>query len=240
MLPRGWHFPFFIAATRQSTLPEDGFPPITEPGIETPANARVMLGGRRAEFIGDIAIGQSIRRVRKVVDVSSRSARSGVLTIVTRRHDIYAGGDNKPCIIEHEDMIYRAPSPAAAETSAAPQAEPASPNKPSGEIYSPDPTALFRYSALTFNAHRIHYDSEYAIEAEGYPGLVVNGGLTALVLLQLFRRETGQAPAQVATRNRAPLFCGQPATLNMERQGEAWRLWASNPSGAPAIEMVAR
>ena len=213
---------------------------VGHPGIETLAGARVMLGGRRAEFIGEIAIGQAIRRVVKVVDVSSRSARSGDLTIVTRRHDIYAGDANNACIIEHEDMIYRTPAPAGVESSVAPQAGPASTNEPSGEVFTPDPTALFRYSALTFNAHRIHYDNEYAMDVEGYPGLVVNGGLTALVLLQFFRRETGRSPAHVATRNRTALFCGQPATLHIERQGEAWRLWAASPSGAPAIEMVAR
>jgi 3-methylfumaryl-CoA hydratase len=238
ILPRGWHFAFFIPAVAQSDLPEDGFPAPVEPGIAIPEHARVMLGGRTAEFRGDIAIGQMLRRDRQVVDVTNKNGRSGPLTIVTRRHDIYAGHSSEPVIVEHEDMVYRAPSPVGGSVRAESGAV-----ERSGAFradFQPGPVELFRYSALTFNGHRIHFDAPYATSREGYPALVINGGLTALALVELFRREAGRDPVRTATRNRGPLFCGAPATLNATCDGAEWKLWAANATGAPSIEMIAR
>ena len=101
----------------------------------------------------------------------------------------------------------------------------------------PAPPLLFRYSAVTFNAHRIHYDLAYAQRVEGHPALVVNGGLTALFLLEHFRRVAGAEPASLRTRNRRPLYCGRPARLSAAGEGAAWRLRAENEVGETAVEM---
>lgn len=238
-LPRGWHFGFFIPAEPQSRLPTDGFPAPSEPDVDLPASARVMLGGRTAHYTGDIRIGQALRRTREIVGVERKEGRTGLLVIVSRRHKIFAGDDTSPVIIETEDMIYRAPSPIA---SPAASAAPAGAVRGNGfrSDYCPTPVELFRYSALTFNGHRIHYDAPYAIETEGYPALVVNGGLTALMLVELFRREMGRDPVQTATRNRGPILCGYPATLNLETAGADYRVWAADNDGRVAIEMMAR
>lgn len=238
VLPRGWHFAFFIPSVPQSALPDDGFPAPIEPGIAVPEGARVMLGGRTADFHGDIVIGDTLRRDRRVVDVKTKDGRSGPLTIVTRRHDIYAGDAPDPVIVEHEDMVYRAPAPNDGPAARVDEAVERSPAFRTD--FQPGPVELFRYSALTFNGHRIHFDAPYATTREHYPALVVNGGLTALALVELFRRETGREPVHTTTRNRGPLFCDAPATLNAERHGDDWRLWAANAAGAPSIEMIAR
>ena len=240
VLPRGWHFGFFIPAEPQSRLPADGFPTPSEWNIDLPPDARVMLGGRAALFDGDIRIGQKLRRTRTVTNVERKNGRSGALTIVSRRHEIFAGDCAEPAIIESEDMIYRAPTQAGGGSPPSPSGpRPIRSSAPRADD-SPSPVELFRYSALTFNGHRIHYDASFATGVEGYPGLVVNGGLTALRLVELFRSETGREPVRTDTRNRGPIYCGAPATLNLERHGNEHRLWAADSEGRCAVEMMAR
>ena len=100
----------------------------------------------------------------------------------------------------------------------------------------PDEALLFRYSAITFNPHRIHYDHPYATAQEGYPALVVNGGIASILLLELFKSAAGREPASVTARNVAPLFCGRALHLHGLDQGSAWRMWAEDNDHKLALE----
>ncbi len=233
-LPAGWHAILFAPLAPQSRLGPDGHPLLGDflPPATLP---RRMLGGRRTQFAGEIPIGEPVERVSVIQAIEEKQGRSGRLVIVTLRHTI-SRADAPPAVIEDQDVIYRE----AGSGSAAP-ASPPNPD-PGPEIeapFHPDEALLFRYSAVTFNAHRIHYDQPYATGTEHYPALVVNGGLTALFLLELFRRATGREPVSMAARNLRPLFCGRPVRLCAKRDGEGWRLWAVDTEGRIALEAEA-
>ncbi|MFT5171852.1 MAG: 3-methylfumaryl-CoA hydratase [Gammaproteobacteria bacterium] len=100
----------------------------------------------------------------------------------------------------------------------------------------PDERMLFRYSAMTDNPHRIHYDQHYATVTEGYPALVVNGSIPAMFLLDLFRSTSEREPSSFSSRNLAPMFCGRLLQLNVQQQDDSWRLWATDESGATTFD----
>jgi 3-methylfumaryl-CoA hydratase len=200
-LPPLAHWLYFLPLARHSTLGPDGhpergkfLPPITLP--------RRMWAGGQVQFIRPLRIGKRVERVSVIEDVKMKHGRSGKLVFVRVRHEII---DAKgPALIEAQDIVYReAPTPGAT----APAPQPA----PTGATWRrevvPDPMLLFRYSALTFNAHRIHYDWRYSTQVEGYPGLVVQGPLQATLLLDLLRREMPQAAiAEFRFRAVRPVF----------------------------------
>jgi 3-methylfumaryl-CoA hydratase len=137
-------------------------------------------------------------------------------------------------VIEEQDVIYRAA--AGAPEAAKPAPEPVRPAPSLTRAFTPDPVMLFRYSAVTFNGHRIHYDQPYATGTEGYPGLIVNGGLTALLLLELVKVAAGRPLTAMSVRNRKPLICGRPARLCAAAAGDGWDLWAEDSNGRMALE----
>ncbi len=232
-LPRGWHCILFAPLLPQAGLGSDGFVPPPELGLKRP---RLMLGGRRTRFAGEIAIGATLRRRRQVLSQVRKAGRGGPLVVITRRHEIFVEAAALPAVVEEEDLLYRETSEAPSPPAPAGTPRPAS----HAETRTPDEVLLQRYCMLTFNAHRIHYDLPYAQGVEGYPALVVNGGLTALLLLDLQRRLGGAAPASLAVRNLAPLYCGRPMTLKAARDGAAWRLWAEDDEARCAVEMEIR
>ncbi len=233
-LPRGWHFLLFTARTPQSELPADGFPAIA--GLQADQPYKIMLGTRNAWFDGDIPIGSRVRRTRRIVFIRETEGRSGRLVIVRRLHELTVEGFDRPSVREEEDMIYRqveaeaSSRPPVVEGEPPRQAEIATP-------WRPTETMLFRYSALTYNAHRIHYDLPYAREVEGYPERVVNGGLTSLSLLQLFRSSVNVQPTHISARNVRPLFCGEVGSLKLASKGPHWDLWAENGAGQVVSEL---
>jgi 3-methylfumaryl-CoA hydratase len=233
-LPQGWHMILFTPVTPQSGLGADGHPAAS--GLmSAPADLpRRMLGGRRARFEGVLRIGAEVRRVSEVVAFEAKQGRSGRLAIATIRHSIFEAGANAAAVIEEQDVIYRAAAGAA--EAGAPAAEPLRPMPSLTRELTPDPVMLFRYSTITFNGHRIHYDQDYATGAEGYPGLIVNGGLTALLLLELVKELAGRSLRTMSVRNRRPLICGRPARLCVAPAGEGWDLWAEDETGRMALE----
>ncbi len=195
-LPRGWHNAMFAPAASPSRLRPDGFagPGVTLPETDLP---RLMFGGRRIGFHGDIAIGAPARQVSRLRSAVEKQGRTGRLMIVTVLRETFCGGSD-PVIVDEQDYVLReAATPGAAEP---PPGEPT----PGGRLFQADPQLLFRYCALTFNTHRIHYDHPYATAVEGYPALVVNGGLTTLMLTELFRERAGREPDFVTATNRHP------------------------------------
>lgn len=231
-LPPLWHWLYFLPFPRQSELGPDGhakrggfLPPVELP--------RRMWAGGRVEFRHPLRVGDRMTRTSRIADVKFREGRSGALVFVLVRHEI---GD---ALTEEHDIVYR-DHPRPGDPSPAPQPAPA--DAAWEGVVHPDDVLLFRYSALTFNGHRIHYDRRYATEAEGYPGLVVHGPLIATLLVDLVRRNL---PAAVVTRFEfravSPIFdtgafsvCGKP-----EADGKTIRLWAKDPAGAMAMTATA-
>ncbi len=239
-LPPLWHWLYFWDTPRIDLLGADGhaekggfLPPIQLP-------YRMWAGGRltfhRAPALGDFA-----EKTSTIAGIRETEGRSGPLTFVTVRHEI-ADGDGT-CLEEEQDIVYRGALPASAQTSThAPE------DYAWRRAVSPGPVLLFRYSALTFNGHRIHYDQPYATGEEGYPGLVVHGPLLATLLVDLALEEGGgKPPARFAFRALKPVFdrhaftlagspgAGSPGAGRSE-PGEDDRLWVADHEGALAME----
>jgi 3-methylfumaryl-CoA hydratase len=178
-------------------------------------------------------VGEAMTRVSRIVDVKLKQGRTGALVFVLVRHEI--GNAEGVAITEEHDIVYRA-HPADGEPAVAPIAAPA--DFAWRRTIRPDEVLLFRYSALTFNGHRIHYDRRYATEVEGYPGLVVHGPLIATLLLDLLRRSLPHANvARFQFRAVSPLFDGAPfAVCGKPVDGGPVRLWAQNAGGALAMD----
>jgi 3-methylfumaryl-CoA hydratase len=235
-LPRGWHVCLFTVPTRQSELRPDGAGHlgVSLPDVGLP---RLMIGGRRIRFLGDIPIGCAVRRESRRTAVVEKEGRSGRFVLVTIQHDVFVEGATGAAIEEEQDYVMREAVDAPATS--APKAERPEPSRPVPAVsrtFVPDETLLFRYSAITFNPHRIHYDQPYATSKEGYPALVVNGGIASVMLLQLFKTAAKREPASVTARNVAPLFCGRTVHLNGVADGNAWRMWAEDDQNNLALE----
>ena len=237
-LPPLWHWLYFLPLHRQSEIGPDGhakrggfLPPVPLP--------RRMWAGSQFEFRSPLRVGDSVERTSTIADVSVKEGRTGKLVFVKVRHEVRCNGASDPAIVEFHDIVYRdakrpgdvEPPPHRAEIGAAWQRE-----------IVPDDVLLFRYSALTFNGHRIHYDRKYVTEVEGYPGLIVHGPLIATLLMDLVRRN--QPAADVATfRFKAvrPTFDLNPFRVNGQLQddGKTIRLWAQDHEGWLTMDATA-
>lgn len=222
------HWLYFLPDARQSAIGDDGHPRRAEGGLLPPVPLpRRMWAGGRVEFLAPIAVGAKLTRVTTIAAIRAKRGASGDLLFVTLQHEIAADGD--PAIREEQDLVYRA----AATASTAPSTPPAEP-EPADAVrrVTADPVLLFRYSALTFNAHRIHYDRDYARDVEGYAGLVVHGPLIATLLLDHAGRELpGLTPRHFSFRAEAPLIDGAPFDLCLTRESSGARLWARDSGG---------
>ena len=158
---------------------------------------RRMWAGGRLEFHRPLRVGDAIERVSTIVEVEPKEGRSGTLVFVLVRHEISAAGEL--AIVEEHDIVYR--EAARADDPPAPAEGGARPARPGAREIVPDPVLLFRYSALTFNGHRIHYDWRYVTEVEGYPGLIVHGPLIATLLVDLRARSRRAGPDRDASRS---------------------------------------
>ncbi|MBU9607909.1 FAS1-like dehydratase domain-containing protein [Burkholderia multivorans] len=233
-LPPLWHWLYFLPGERQSNIGTDGharrggfLPPVALP--------RRMWAGGRLQFLRPLAVDTPIQRRSTIANVQSKSGRSGQLVFVTVLHEI--GDAHGVAIREEQDIVYRdAPPPAAAGTPA-PAAQPAPTDEQYSRIVTPDPVLLMRFSALTFNGHRIHYDRPYAMEEEGYPGLVVHGPLIAMLLMEeLRRRHPGKTIRAFDFKAVSPLFDTAPFTVNGKLEGHTARVWARGPQGQLAMQ----
>jgi 3-methylfumaryl-CoA hydratase len=228
-LPPLWHWSFFLPRVPQSGLGPDGHPHRGGfmPPIELP---RRMFAGARMRFHRPLVIGDVARRQSEIREVSEKAGRTGRLAFVTVRHRIQQSGE--VCIEEEQDIVYREAGPPIA----APERREFAP-APAGSwsrVVTPDPTLLFRFSALTFNAHRIHYDRDYAT-GEGYPGLVVHGQLAAVMLVELVRSHSPQSVSAFTFRALAPLFDTGPFRLVATPDGDRVHLEAQGPDGKTAL-----
>ena len=227
------HWLYFLPAYRQSQAGPDGHAARGEflPPVPLP---RRMWAGSRLEFLRPLVVGARVTRTSVIRDVVPKVGRSGALVFVTVRHEV---SDRDGVVLTDErDIVYRGESAAAAEPVPAPR------DAPWQREIHPDPLLLFRYSAVTFNGHRIHYDHPYVTQVEGYPGLVVHGPLIATLLVDLLRRNLPSATLK-GYRFRAlhPLFdianfftCGMPDEANRSA-----RLWARDAEGSMTMDATA-
>jgi 3-methylfumaryl-CoA hydratase len=230
-LPPLWHWLYFLPLHRQSELGDDGharrggfLPPVPLP--------RRMWAGSRLEFHEPLAVGESVLRSSRILDVTEKSGRSGALVFVKVRHEVAheTARGSRLALAEEHDIVYRDP-PRADEPPAKPQPAPAAAFERS---IVPDPVLLFRYSALTFNGHRIHYDRSYCTAQEGYPGLVVHGPLQATLLMDLLLRERPQAQVRrFSFRAVRPVFDIAPFSVcgRIADDGRHAQLWARDADG---------
>ena len=221
------HWLYFLPRARQSALGDDGHPRRGGFLPPVPLPRRMWAGGRLA-FLQPLRVGEVLARTSRIVSVDAKLGRSGPLAFVTVRHEIT--GDRGLALTEEHDIVYReAPQPGA---SASPP-QPAPADAHFARTIVPDEVLLFRYSALTFNGHRIHYDRRWCEQAEGYPGLVVHGPLIATLLLDLLRRE------RPAARVRRFRFTAVRPTFDIHRfrvhgrdEGpDGFALWAQDHEG---------
>ena len=229
-LPPLWHWFYFLPRAPQAGLNDDGhpqrggfLPPIPYP--------RRMFAGARVQWHRPLHVGVPAQRESRIGDVVMKAGKSGRLAFVTATHRIVQRGEL--CIEESQDIVYREPG---GRVGAPTKAEwPPLPEGSWTRVLQPDTRLLFRFSALTFNAHRIHYDRAYASDVEGYPGLVVHGPLTAVLLAELVRHSTARPLLSFSFRGVAPLFDLGPVRLVGTFAGDELALQAQGPDGNAAL-----
>ncbi len=236
VVPPLWHWLYFLPGYRQSEVGADGharrggfLPPVPLP--------RRMWAGSRIRWHRPLTIGATATRNSRIVSVTSKRGRSGDLVFVVVRHEISV--PSGLALTEEHDIVYRGPDAAPPKTGT--RAEGTAPAATWVRRIVPDAVLLFRYSALTFNSHRIHYDRRYATEVEGYPGLVVHGPLLATLLLDLWRRERpGAELSEFEFRALRPLFDIEPFDVcgRIDEDGRM-ALWAKGSDGAAAMRATA-
>jgi 3-methylfumaryl-CoA hydratase len=230
------HWCHFLPRDRQSRIGPDGHS--RRGGFLPPVHhlPRRMWAGGRLSFPGVLRVGQTVERRSTIIDIRSKTGGSGELVFVTVRHEFSEADAGPVLLVEEHDIVYRGTSGPAVKPSE---------TTPRGEWHRslrPDAVMLFRYSALTFNGHRIHYDRDYATKQEGYPGLVVHGPLTATLLLDLVQRMLPEARIEhFSFRGVSPVFDGNLLHLNGTPPDAEGRiaLWAADQNERLAMQAEA-
>jgi len=230
-VPPCWHWLYFLPLQAASGIGADGHP--RRGGFLPPVPLpRRMWAGSRLEFHQPLRCGDAVRRDSRIEDVAVKSGRTGMLVFVRVRHAI--SGPQGLAITEEQDIVYREMAKPGA---GAPAAKPAPIDPQFSRVIVPDPVLLFRYSALTFNGHRIHYDRPYATGEEGYAGLVVHGPLIATLLLEQVRRS--HPALRVRTfefKAVSPLIDTNAFEVCGRIDGGVAELWAQGPGGTLAMQ----
>lgn len=231
-IPLGWHFPLLAAGRGDCRARHDRFPGLglPLPDVDLP---RIVAAGRQVEFRSPLHIGEPLERQSRLVTLDEKAASAGRLAILATSHSIASVGSANPALEEQQTYIFLA-SPH--------NDRPAQPwtggdqTRKLGE-FTPDDTFLFHFSALSFNTHRIHLDRDYARTVEGYPDLVVNGGITTLLMTEYARQNLGFASGKIKVTNRIPLFVNRCITFMVEPTTKGSRISALNSEGLLAAEM---
>jgi 3-methylfumaryl-CoA hydratase len=236
LVPPAGHWIYFTPRPKASEIGPDGhakrggfLPPVDLP--------RRMWAGGRMRWPGALRVGDAVTRTSTIAEVNHKPGKSGELVFVLVKHTI--AGPDGVCVEEEHDIVFRsAPDPDAPS----PLAKAAPTDAIWSRIIEPNPVLLFRYSALTFNGHRIHYDLAYVTEEEGYPGLIVHGPLIATLLMDLcWREQPERRLVRFDYRAMSPLFHIAPFTVNgrLDDHGKTAQLWAANADGGLAMQAEA-
>jgi 3-methylfumaryl-CoA hydratase len=230
-LPLLHHWLYFWDVKPPAELGPDGHP--AKGGFLPPVPLpRRMWAGGQLEFHRPLKLGDVVTRTSTIEAVTRKSGRSGELVFVTVRHDLES--DEGLAVSELQDLVYREPA-----SSALPMPEPKpAPDTVWSETIDPDPVLLFRYSALTMNGHRIHYDRPYAIDQESYPGLVVHGPLQATLLIALAERNLAARISGFTFRGQQPAFAGLPLHVCGEPGEEGAELWTQQGEAKNMVASV--
>ncbi|MBT6275294.1 MAG: hypothetical protein HOI95_14295 [Chromatiales bacterium] len=233
-LPPHWFTMFFAETIEQSQIGADGHP---EPGVVLPTIPlpRRMAAGRRVSMSRGLRVGELARKVAEVVSIVPKVGRTGNMAILTMRHTIEADGGEVVAVDEFDAFYREAVAPGTQSAAATPK--PAPEGAQWSDRIELSHALVFRYSAITWNAHRIHYDADYTRGTEGYPDLVQNGGLTMqLILDSALRHNEGQLKSFTARLMR-PLWVGNTVTLEGIRDGDSLDCWARDDEGALCVQM---
>jgi 3-methylfumaryl-CoA hydratase len=215
-------------------LGPDGHP--TRGGFLPPVPLpRRMWAGGELEFIDSLRVGDQTTRASRISDVTMKTGSTGVLCFVSVMHEVTT--PRGVAIRERQDIVYRDMSIAPPSTAAKPSPPPVAQHR---ETHMADPVLLFRYSALTFNGHRIHYDRDYVTKVEGYPGLIFHGPLQATFIVELAARlHGGKPPKKLGYRGLQPLFEGSEFSINANETDQGMELWIANAAGQPTMKGTA-
>jgi 3-methylfumaryl-CoA hydratase len=229
------HWCLTLPVVPMSQLGPDGHP--TRGGFLPPVPLpRRMWAGGEIHFSEPLRVGDAVTRSSTIKDVTVKSGSTGTLCFVSVDHVIAT--KRGPAVRERHDIVYR-DIPADGKN-ATPAKLAAAPVPAHSEKHMADPVLLFRYSALTFNGHRIHYDRDYVTKVEGYPGLIVHGPLQASLLIELGAKlHGGKAPKTFTYRGLQPLFDGSEFSVNASATGDSMELWTANNAGAPTMKGTA-
>lgn len=233
-LPPLAHWLYFLPIAAARELGEDGHP--RRGGFLPPVPLpRRMWAGGRLEFMQPLCIGDEVQRTSRIADVRVRAGRSGSLVFVVVRHELESA--RGLVLTEEHDIVYREMPVAGTPL---PAGRPAQDTPDFGRDIVPDPIFLFRYSALTFNGHRIHYDRPYATGVEGYPGLVVHGPLVATLLVDLVRRELpAERLRRFSFKAERPLFDIHRFSIHGRADGRHIALWSADHDGLLSMSATA-
>ena len=196
---------------------------------------RRMWAGGELEIIDPLQVGDEAKRTSRISDVSVKTGSTGALCFVAVEHVI--ASPRGVAIRERHDIVYREMT---SGTAAAPKAPSPPPSAKHRETHVSDPVLLFRYSALTFNGHRIHYDRDYVTKVEGYPGLIFHGPLQAALIVELAAKLSGgKPPKRFSYRGLQPLFEGGQFSVNANDNAGGMELWIANPDDQPTMKGTA-
>jgi 3-methylfumaryl-CoA hydratase len=231
-LPPGWHVLYFLPRFAPDALRPDGSP--IDTGVVPPMPLpRRMFAGQSLRFHRPIRVGETLTQETELVDISLKSGGTGTLVFTTVVSRI--SGSSGLLLEDERRTVYRE-EVRAGERNQAPRREAVPMDAPWRRVVTPEPILLFRFSALTFNSHRIHYDRRWAMETEGYPGLVVHGPLTATLLIDFARdHAAGRTFESYTAQARAPLFDTAPFELRGAPTASGCDLWAVTPEGTTAM-----
>ncbi len=233
-LPRGWQFILMAADTKRSQLRADGFPGlgVTMPDLGLP---RLMLGARAVSYLKDIPIGSQVLRKSSIQSLTHKTTKTGPMAIANIRHELRLMDTDSLALIETQTYLLFPASRGGVSTASG--AFTANLSGDRVKTIVPDETLLFQYSALGFNSHKIHIDRAHARNVEGFPDIVVNGGLVSLLLTDFLRLEIGVIPSSIRVRHLAPLFCGRPITMVANKINDQWQLQAYDNRSILAVDI---
>jgi 3-methylfumaryl-CoA hydratase len=240
ILPKGWHFFMLAGETRKSDLRQDGFPGL---GIPLPdfGLPRLLLGGRTVSYNSDIIIGATMQKTSCIKSISEKNGTSGKMAIVTIQHELRAILEEKPAIVETQTYILK--EELEINQLGIKKQDIKQEDSPEFLISNskflikiPDETLLFQYSALGFNSHKIHLDRNYAQNVEGLPDLVVNGGLTTLLVTEFVKNNLALEITDIKIKHLAPLYCNKLLTITAEKTECGWLLHVYDNNNIKAVE----
>lgn len=232
-LPPLWHWVYFLEAKPESDLGRDAHPKKGDflPPIQLP---RRMWAGGRFTFYNDLVIGEKAKKITTIKKIVEKEGSAGPLCFITLEHKIYS--KDEISIIEEQDLVYLQDQQG---SKSLPLAQNNVEKADFSQEIHPSAILLFRYSALTFNGHRIHYDLDYAKNVEGYDGLVFHGPLTATLLLDLALKERKQPIKKYSFRGIAPLSNLDCFWIEGKSEDNAAILWARRKDGVVAMKAKA-